>query len=172
MSIAYCRTEHMLVYFFTKYLQGELFVKFSGVIIWWKPLDTLHMRPSSTRERDGNVVTARPRKEVIDSNIDIKDKNMRRKRYYAYIIIHRNQIRHNVGTESSWDHLYINNNIHTNMCSSYDNVITCSQRNSSDMWDAVTAQFHTLSWTSNARRIKCLKRTKVTCDKEKITISL
>ena len=35
MSIAYCSTEHMLADFFTKYLQGSLFVEFCEVIVGW-----------------------------------------------------------------------------------------------------------------------------------------
>ena len=38
-------TENMLTYFFTKYLQGSLFVKFCDMIMVLKNLDTLHMGP-------------------------------------------------------------------------------------------------------------------------------
>ena len=41
MSIAYCRTEHTLADFFTRVLQGALFVKFCKVIMGWKHIDIL-----------------------------------------------------------------------------------------------------------------------------------
>ena len=40
-SISYCSTEHMLVYFFTKFLQVSLFAKFHELIMGWKHVDTL-----------------------------------------------------------------------------------------------------------------------------------
>ena len=55
ISIAYCSTEHMLVYFFTKALQGVLFVKFREVIKGCKNIYTLQMEPPSTNEYVGNV---------------------------------------------------------------------------------------------------------------------
>ena len=55
ISIAYCSTEHMLAYLFTKALQGSLFTKFCDVIMGWKHVDTLQMGPLSTKERVGNV---------------------------------------------------------------------------------------------------------------------
>ena len=54
--IAYCSTDHMLVDFFTKYLQGSLFVKFREVIIVWKHIDTLQMGPPSINDCVVNVV--------------------------------------------------------------------------------------------------------------------
>ena len=59
ISIAYCSTEHMLAYFFTKSPEGALFAKFCDVIMGWKHVDTLHMGPPSTKERVGNVVKVR-----------------------------------------------------------------------------------------------------------------
>ena len=56
MSIVYCSTEKMLAVFFTKTLQGDLIMNFSGVIMGWKHVDTLHMGPPSTKENAGNVV--------------------------------------------------------------------------------------------------------------------
>ena len=44
-SITYCITDHMLADFFTKYLQGSLFVKFCEVIMVWKHVNNLQMGP-------------------------------------------------------------------------------------------------------------------------------
>ena len=62
-SIAYCITEHMLAYFFTKSLQGALFAKFHDVIMGWKHVDTLQMGPPSTKENAGNIVKVRSNQE-------------------------------------------------------------------------------------------------------------
>ena len=44
MSIAYCGTEHILAYFFPKYLRGYIYSwKFREVIMGWKRIDTLQM---------------------------------------------------------------------------------------------------------------------------------
>ena len=43
MSITYCSTEHMIVDFFTKYLQGYQFVKLRELIMGWKDMNTLKM---------------------------------------------------------------------------------------------------------------------------------
>ena len=68
ISIAYCSTEHMLIDFSTKALQGAIFAKFCDVVIGWKHVDTLQMGPSSTKERVGGVVKFRSNQEDIDSN--------------------------------------------------------------------------------------------------------
>ena len=54
-SITYCSAEHMLAYFFTKSLQGALFVIFCGVITGWKHQYNLQMGHPSTKEYVGNV---------------------------------------------------------------------------------------------------------------------
>ena len=56
MSITYCSTYHTISYFFTKSLQGDLFVKMCEVIMGWKHIDTIHMGPTSTKECVGNAV--------------------------------------------------------------------------------------------------------------------
>ena len=76
------------------------------VIMGWKHIDNLHMGPPSTNERVENVDEVNSMKEVIESNIETKDKNVGRKQSYADILIHRNIIRHGVGTESCRDHQY------------------------------------------------------------------
>ena len=48
ISIAYFITEHMLEYFFTKYLHGVLSVKFRELIMGWKHINTPHMGPPQT----------------------------------------------------------------------------------------------------------------------------
>ena len=53
----------MLTDFFTKSLQGALFVKFRDVLMGWKHVDTLQMGPPSTKERVGNVVKVRSNQE-------------------------------------------------------------------------------------------------------------
>ena len=63
--IAYCSTEHMIAYFFTKSLLGALFAKFCDVIMGWKHVDTLQMGPTSTKERVENVVKFRSTQEEI-----------------------------------------------------------------------------------------------------------
>ena len=55
MSIIYCSTEHMLADYFTKALQGALFLKFREVMMGWKHIDTLQMGPPSTKECVGNM---------------------------------------------------------------------------------------------------------------------
>ena len=101
--IPYCSTDHMLVDFFTKYLQGSLFVKFREVIIVWKHIDTLHMGLTSTKESVVNMDNVDPNKELIKPKVETKDKNIRRKRSHTYIVINGNKIWHVVGTEISHD---------------------------------------------------------------------
>ena len=55
MSIAHCSPEHMLVNFFTTFLQGDMFVNFREVIMGWKHIDALKMGPPSTKECVVNV---------------------------------------------------------------------------------------------------------------------
>ena len=55
MLIAYYSTEHILADFFTKYLQGSLFVKFRDVTMGWKHIYMLQMALPSTNECVGNV---------------------------------------------------------------------------------------------------------------------
>ena len=55
ISKTYCSTENMFEYFLTKALQGALFVRFRGVIMGWKHIDTLQMGPPSTKENVGNI---------------------------------------------------------------------------------------------------------------------
>ena len=55
MSITYCFTSHNLAYFFTKALQGALFVNFGKVITGWKRIDNLQMGLPSTNECAENV---------------------------------------------------------------------------------------------------------------------
>ena len=40
------------------------------MIMGWKHVDTLQMRPPSTKDRVGNVVKVRSNQEEIDSNIE------------------------------------------------------------------------------------------------------
>ena len=70
MSMAYCSTENMLAYFFTKSLQGALFAKFCDVIMGWKHVDTLQMGPTSTNDLVGNLVKVRSNQEEIKSNME------------------------------------------------------------------------------------------------------
>ena len=56
ISITYCSTDHMISDFFTKSLQGDLFVKMCEVIMGWKHIDTLQMGSPSTNDRVVNVV--------------------------------------------------------------------------------------------------------------------
>ena len=51
-------------------------MKFREVIMGWKHIDTLQMGPTSTKELVGNVEKVESRKEVIESNVETKDKNM------------------------------------------------------------------------------------------------
>ena len=44
VKIEHCPTEHMLADFFTKPLQGSLFVKFRDVILGHKPVSSLYPR--------------------------------------------------------------------------------------------------------------------------------
>ena len=55
-QFAYCSTEQKFTYFYTKYLQGSLFAKFCDMIMKWKHVDTLQIRPPSTKDRVENVV--------------------------------------------------------------------------------------------------------------------
>ena len=63
----------MFYYSFTKYLQGELFVKFCEVIMGCKHIDTIKMGPPSTKERVGNMEEVESIKEEINPNIKTKD---------------------------------------------------------------------------------------------------
>ena len=65
MLIAYCSTEHILADFYTKALQGALFVNFCEVIMVWKHIDTLSMVPPSTKESVENVEEVNPIKRQI-----------------------------------------------------------------------------------------------------------
>ena len=56
--------------FFTKALQGALFIKFGDLIMGWKNIDKLWMVPPSTKERVGNVVKVGSNKEETKSIID------------------------------------------------------------------------------------------------------
>ena len=60
----------MITDFFTKALQGALFMKFRDVIFGWKHVNTLKMGPPSTNEIAGNVVKVRSNQEEIESNMD------------------------------------------------------------------------------------------------------
>ena len=64
----------MLADFFTKAPQGELFLKLRELIMGWKHIYTLHMGLTSTKDFVGNVYKVESIKEVIDSNVDTKDK--------------------------------------------------------------------------------------------------
>ena len=55
IMISHYNIEHVIADFFTKYLQGYLFVKFPDVIMGWKHIDMLQMGPTSIKERVGNV---------------------------------------------------------------------------------------------------------------------
>ena len=101
--IPYCSTDHMLVDFFTKYLQGSLFVKFCEVIIVWKHIDTLQMGLTSTKDSVLNMYNVEPNKEVIKPKVETKDKKLGIKRSHTYIVINGNKKWHVVGTEISQD---------------------------------------------------------------------
>ena len=70
MIIAYCITEHMPAYVFTKSLQGALFEKICDMIMGWKHVDTLQMGPPSTKERVGNVVNVSSNQEENESKME------------------------------------------------------------------------------------------------------
>ena len=70
ISITYCSTDHMISDFFTKSLQGDLFVKLYDVVIGWKNVYTLQMGPPSTKERVGNVVKVMSNQEEIKFNME------------------------------------------------------------------------------------------------------
>ena len=74
MSIAYCNTEHMPEDFFTKSLQGCLFVRFHDVIMGWKQIDTLHMVPPLTKKNVGDMDEDESRKKA-------KEKYMGKKKF-------------------------------------------------------------------------------------------
>ena len=57
IDIHYCPTEEMLADFYTKPLQGSLFIKFRDVLLGHKPIDSLQGSPcdsSTHEERVGN----------------------------------------------------------------------------------------------------------------------
>ena len=89
ISIAYNITDHIFAYYFTKVLQGALFVKFCEVIMGWKHIDTPQMRRPSNKESAVNMYGVESRKEVIKSNIDTKNE---------IFLSHGNNKWHNVTT--------------------------------------------------------------------------
>ena len=98
------------------------------------------MGPPSTKEHVGNVDKFDSIKEAIESNVEIKDKNIERKKLYADIVIHRNKIQHDVRMEIILDQQYKNDYGRPNLYSSYDNVSTQSCCKPSNIWDDVTTQ--------------------------------
>ena len=79
-SISYCSTEHILIHFLTKSLQGDLFVKFGEVIMGWNHVDTLQMGPPSTNARYVNVVEIKSIKGEIRSSVETKEENTESKK--------------------------------------------------------------------------------------------
>ena len=63
----------MLEYFFTKALQGALFVQFCEVIMGWKHVEILHMGLPSTKERVGGGVKVKLSKVEFESSVDTKE---------------------------------------------------------------------------------------------------
>ena len=123
----------MLADFFTKALQGASFVKFHELIMGWKHIDILQMVPPSIKDHVGNVDEVKPRKEVIESTVEAKDKKLATNKSYADIVIHRNKKRPYARKESSHSHPIQNYNVRTNLYSSNNNATAWSNCKTSNM---------------------------------------
>ena len=73
-------------------------MKFREVILVWRHINNLHMGPSSTKQRVGNVEAVESSKEFIKSTVEKKDKNTVRGELCTDIVIHRNKIKYNTRT--------------------------------------------------------------------------
>ena len=81
----------------------------------------------------GNMDEVESSKEVIESNIETKDKKLGMKKSYAEIVINSNKKRNAVSTEISHDHPIQHDDARPNLCSINDNATVWSHCKPSDM---------------------------------------